>query len=54
VNRQLVRISYKFVCKEAGKLTAEHGGKPWKYVLIPLDKVAKNNSFKGIIAEYIM
>lgn len=27
--------------------------KPWKYFLIPHNKVAKNNSFKGIIAENI-
>lgn len=29
----------------------EQGGKPWKYVLIPHDKVAKNSSFKGLVSS---
>lgn len=41
-------------CNYATVYTAEHGGKPWKYVLIPHDKVAKNSGFKGIVAEYIL
>lgn len=41
-------------CNYATGYTAEHGGKPWKYVLIPHDKVAKNNSFKGIVLQNII
>jgi type III restriction enzyme len=37
-------------CNYATEYTAEHGGKPWKYALIPHDKVAKNSSFKGIVS----
>lgn len=36
-------------CNYATEYTKENEGKPWKYVLIPHDKVAKNNSFKGVI-----
>lgn len=41
-------------CNYATEYTAEHGGKPWKYVLIPHDKVAKNSSFKGIVSPNIV
>lgn len=41
-------------CKYATEYTAENGGKPWKYVLIPHDKIAKNNSFKGIVLPNIL
>ena len=41
-------------CNYATEYTAEHGGKAWKYVLIPHDKVAKNSSFKGIVTPNIM
>lgn len=40
-------------CKYATEFTGEHGGKKWKYVLIPHNQVAKNSSFKGIISPYI-
>ena len=40
-------------CNYATEYTAEHGGKPWKYVLIPHDKVAKNSSFKGVVSPNI-
>ena len=40
-------------CNYASEYTAENGGKPWSYVLIPHDKVAKNSSFKGVISQYI-
>lgn len=36
-------------CNYASEYTAEHGGKPWKYALIPHDKIAKNNSFRGVV-----
>lgn len=41
-------------CNYATEYTAEHGGKAWKYVLIPHDKVAKNSSFKGIVSPNIL
>ena len=41
-------------CNYATEYTAEYGGKPWKYVLIPHDKVAKNNSFKGVVVGNIL
>jgi type III restriction enzyme len=41
-------------CNYTTEYTAEHGGKPWKYVLIPHDKVGKNGSFKGTVSQYII
>jgi type III restriction enzyme len=41
-------------CKYATEFTKENGGKQWKYVLIPHDKVAKNGSFKGTVLPYII
>jgi type III restriction enzyme len=41
-------------CNYATEYTTEHGGKAWKYVLIPHDKVAKNSSFKGIVSPNIL
>jgi type III restriction enzyme len=40
-------------CNYATEYTAEHGGKPWKYVLIPHDQVSKTNSFNGLILKNI-
>ncbi len=40
-------------CKYATEFTAEHGGKQWKYVLIPHDQVTKTSSFKGVISPNI-
>ena len=40
-------------CKYATEYTAEHGGKPWKYALIPHDQVSKNSSFKGLVLNNI-
>jgi len=36
-------------CKYATDYTVEHGGKQWKYVLIPYDLVTKTSSFKGLV-----
>lgn len=41
-------------CNYATEYTAENGGKPWKYVLIPHDKVAKNSSVKGVVSPNIV
>lgn len=40
-------------CEYATEFTQQHGGKPWKYVLLPHDKVAKNNSFKGVVMPFV-
>jgi type III restriction enzyme len=40
-------------CKYATEYTAEHGGKQWKYVLIPHDQVTKTSSFKGVVSPNI-
>jgi type III restriction enzyme len=40
-------------CNYATEYTAEHGGKPWKYVLIPHDQVTKTSSFKGVVSNNI-
>jgi type III restriction enzyme len=37
-------------CKYATEYTAEHGGKPWKYAIIPHDQVMKNRSFKAVVS----
>jgi type III restriction enzyme len=41
-------------CNYATEFTTQNGGKPWKYVLIPHDKVAKNSSFTGIVSANIV
>jgi type III restriction enzyme len=41
-------------CNYASEYTIEHASKPWKYSLIPHDKIAKNNSFKGVVLPYIV
>ena len=40
-------------CNFASEYTAEHGGKQWKYVLIPHDQVTKTSSFKGVVSPNI-
>lgn len=41
-------------CNYATEYTAEHGGKPWKYVLIPHDQVTKISSFRGVVSPNIL
>ena len=41
-------------CNYASEYTAEYGGKPWKYVLIPHDQVTKTSSFRGLVMHNIM
>lgn len=38
-------------CSYATEFTAENGGKPWKYALIPHDQVTKTSSFKGVVSN---
>lgn len=40
-------------CKYATEFTQENQGKPWKYVLIPHDKVTKTSSFKALSSQYV-
>ncbi|HNW97993.1 MAG TPA: DEAD/DEAH box helicase family protein [Bacteroidales bacterium] len=40
-------------CKYATEYTKEHGGKPWKYALIPHDQISKTSSFKGVVSPNI-
>ena len=34
-------------CKNASDYSHKHGGKPWKYLLIPHDAVAVNKALSG-------
>jgi len=36
-------------CEHATVYASQHGGKPWKYVLIPHDLVAENMSLRGLV-----
>ena len=40
-------------CHYATEYTTANGGKPWKYVLIPHDRVLKNSSFMGIVNGHL-
>ena len=50
---QAKAVAAKKYCNYATEYTAEYGGKEWRYILIPHDKVAKNNSFRGFVSQYI-
>ena len=39
-------------CLHASEFTAENGGKPWKYVLLPHDSVDRTASFEYLIATH--
>ncbi len=39
-------------CRRASEYAAEHGGKPWKYALIPHDVVAENMTIEGLVHRY--
>jgi type III restriction enzyme len=41
-------------CKYATEYTAEHGGKTWRYVLIPHDQVTKTSSYKALVSPNII
>lgn len=43
---QLKKQAAEQYCKYASAYTQKHGGKPWKYLLIPHDKVGINFDFK--------
>lgn len=44
------KAAAELYCSQATKYTKEHGGKPWKYVLLTHDKVDRTASFDYLIA----
>lgn len=38
-------------CSHASDHSRKHGGKPWKYLLVPHDVVAENMTVKGIASH---
>ena len=39
-------------CKNASDHAATHGGKPWRYALIPHDAIAENMTLGGLVRRY--
>jgi type III restriction enzyme len=39
-------------CQHAADHERKHGGKPWRYVLIPHDAIAENMTVKGLVQRY--
>ena len=39
-------------CANAPDHTANHGGKPWRYLLIPHDEIAENHTLAGLAARF--
>ena len=39
-------------CRHASEFTAENGGKPWRYILLPHDTVDRTASFEYLIATH--
>ncbi|MDO8526477.1 MAG: DEAD/DEAH box helicase family protein [Deltaproteobacteria bacterium] len=39
-------------CKHASEFTAQNGGKPWKYILIPHGKVQLNMGFEHLMKQF--
>ncbi len=39
-------------CLNASNFAAQHGGKPWKYVLIPHDAISDNMTLDGLAAKF--
>jgi type III restriction enzyme len=46
-------VAARAYCKYASAHTAEHGGKPWRYALVPHTAVTHNRSVRGLLEEYI-
>jgi type III restriction enzyme len=38
-------------CEQVSEYNTKHGGKPWRYALIPHDKIRENMSIEGLILE---
>ncbi|MBI5395366.1 MAG: DEAD/DEAH box helicase family protein [Verrucomicrobia bacterium] len=41
-------------CKHATDHSAKHGGKPWKYLLIPHDMIAENMTIAGLVNQSVV
>ncbi|MDG4585201.1 MAG: DEAD/DEAH box helicase family protein [Candidatus Competibacter sp.] len=39
-------------CANASAHAATHGGKPWRYLLIPHDEIAENHTLAGFVARF--
>jgi type III restriction enzyme len=39
-------------CQQASDYMQQHGGKPWRYVLIPHDAIAENMTIKGLVDRF--
>ena len=45
--------SAKVYCKNATEYNQKHGGKAWKYVLLPHDSISRTNSFDYLMVSGI-
>ena len=39
-------------CRHASENAAKHGGKPWKYLLIPHDAISENMTIEGLAERF--
>lgn len=39
-------------CNQATEYAATHGGKPWKYLLVPHDAISENMTLNGLAGRY--
>ena len=39
-------------CQNASDNAAKHGGKPWRYALIPHTSIADNMTLKGLVQQF--
>lgn len=49
---QAKAVAAKEWCKNASEYAEKHGGKPWKYLLIPHDAVSISNTLNYFISKY--
>ena len=46
------KLELTWIGKGATAFTATHGGKPWKYLLIPHDEVSPTSSFDYFVSRF--
>jgi type III restriction enzyme len=39
-------------CKHATEYAQQHGGKPWKFIMIPHEAVAENRTLTALASEF--
>jgi len=39
-------------CKHATQYAQQHGGKPWKFIMIPHEAIAENRTLAALAGEY--